>query len=99
MARQIDPREIMPARLGVASADLHFLAELYGFRFYQTGVHCRNSHQSPRRRCLACRRERWRHWRDRHPEAALAHLERLLAEKGKMPLSMNALTAGTPCTI
>ena len=49
---------------------------------------CRRGHVSERStadgRCIECRREAWPRWRDRNPEAALAHLERMLEDKGVM---------------
>ena len=52
------------------------------------GTTCRHGHASPRStadgRCIECRRETWRRWRDRNPEKALDHLERMLTEKGVM---------------
>ena len=49
---------------------------------------CRNGHLGKRStadgRCIECRRETWRRWRDRNPAKALAHPERMLTEKGVM---------------
>ena len=87
MAQKIDPAEIM-VRPGVLPPELRRLAAVYGLPYYQTRASCRNGHASPRRtatgKCEDCRMERWQRWRDRHPEKATAHLERMLAEKGKM---------------
>lgn len=49
---------------------------------------CRHGHASPRSTadgpCIECRRQAWRRWRDKHPAKALAHLERMLEDKGVM---------------
>ena len=85
MASKIPEREIMMPRDGDTRTDLRFLAQLYGYRFYRTRIACRNGHRSPRRastgECVACTADRWRRWRDRHPEAARATLEGLLTAR------------------
>lgn len=88
MAHKIPENEIFPHRPGASPPDMRKLAGLYGFKFYEVRLLCRNGHRSPRRtvdgRCVQCRLDRWRRWRDRHPEQALSHLERMLTEKGKL---------------
>ncbi len=89
MARRIDPADIMAPRAGDTPADTRSLAEIYGFRFYQTRVRCRNDHPSLRLtstgECIRCTADRWTRWSKRHPETALVKLERMLTDKGIMP--------------
>ena len=66
----------------------HVEAVLDGRRTFDPVEPCRHGHLSPRStadgRCVECRRATWRRWRDRNPAKALAHLERMLADKGIM---------------
>lgn len=66
----------------------HAEAVLAGAATFDPVEPCRHGHLSPRStadgRCIECRRETWRRWRDRNPAKALAHLERMLVEKGVM---------------
>ncbi len=71
MARENDP--------------VHVEAVLAGEPIFWPSTPCRHGHLSQRStaagRCIECRRETWWRWRDRNPEAALAHLERMLTDK------------------
>ena len=66
----------------------HAEAVLAGAATFDPVEPCRHGHLSPRSaadgRCVECRRNAWRRWRDRNPAKALAHLERMLIEKGVM---------------
>ena len=91
MARKVDPRQIMERREGDSSAETRWVAQLYGVRFYRTRVRCRNDHDRPRLastgECLACTSARWSRWAARHPELAREKRERMMRDKGALPVA------------
>ena len=89
MPSKIDPNDILAPRDDTPSADMRFLARLYGLPYYRTRVRCRNDHPSLRLtstgECIRCTADRWTRWAARHPETALVKLERMLTDKGIVP--------------